>query len=63
MPTEEDEAGGSRLGSEDSVVRFDMISHTVFLKSFCKIQCPYKSVNLVFILVKVQDELTDLWGS
>ena len=37
------------------------ISHKVFLKSFCKIQPPHKSVNLFFILVKSKGNLTILW--
>ena len=41
----------------------ELISHKVFLKSFCKSQLPNKSVNLFFILVIVKDKLTDLWGS
>ena len=40
-----------------------LISHNEFLKSFCKRQCPHKSVNLFFTLVIVTDKLTDLWGS
>ena len=40
-----------------------LISHKVFLKSFCKSQFPHKFVNLFFILIKVTDKLTDLWGS
>ena len=43
-------------------VASDLISHKVFLKSFCKSQFPHKSVNLFFILVIMKDELTDLWG-
>ena len=40
-----------------------LISHTVFLKSFCKSQFPHKSVNLFFTLVIAKDKLRDLWGS
>ena len=36
--------------------------YEVFLKSFCKSQFPYKFVNLFFVLVIVNDELTNLWG-
>jgi len=38
-------------------------SHILFIKSFCKSQFPHKFVNIFFILVKVKDALTDLWGS
>jgi len=41
----------------------ELISHKVFLKSFCKGQSPHKSVNVFFILVIVKDKLTGLWGS
>jgi len=40
-----------------------LVSHKVFLKSFCKCQYPQKSVNLFIMLVIAKDELTDLWGS
>ena len=40
-----------------------LISHNVFIMSFCKSQFPHKSVNLLFVLVIVKDELMDLWGS
>ena len=43
--------------------RYDLISHKVFVKSFCKRQFPYKPINLFFILVIVKDKLTDLRGS
>jgi len=45
------------------LLAFAGLSHTVFLKSFCKSRFPHKSVNLFFILVIVKDKLTDMWGS
>jgi hypothetical protein len=36
-------------------------SHTVFLKLFCEIQFPRKSVNLFFTSVIVKDKFTDFW--
>ena len=55
------------LANEDvlplcEVACVDLISHKVFLQQFNKSQCPHKSVNLFFILVIVQEKLTDLWG-
>ena len=46
------------LGRVASVeeLRYKLISHKVFLKSFCKSQFPHKSVNLFFILVIVMDK-------
>jgi hypothetical protein len=41
----------------------DLISQKVFIQSFCKSQFPHKSVYLFFVLVMVEDTLTDLWGS
>ena len=41
----------------------ELISHKLFLKSFCKSQFPHKFVNLFFILDIVMDKLTDLWRS
>ena len=35
----------------------------LFTKSFGESQFPYKSVNLLFTLVIINDNLTDLWGS
>ena len=40
-----------------------LISHKVSLNSFCKSRFPHNFENLIFILVKVKDKLTDLWGS
>ena len=56
----------SQLFSQREVLGLEantLISHKVFLKSFCKSQFPHKSVNLFFISVTVKDKLTDLWGS
>ena len=39
------------------------ISHKVFMMFSCKSQFPHKSVNLLFILVTMKDQLTDLWGN
>ena len=39
------------------------ISQKVFLKSFCKSQLPYKSVNSFFLEGMVKDKLTDFGGS
>ena len=39
--------------------RQDLISHKVSLKSFCRSQFPQKIVNVFFILVIVNDKLTD----
>ena len=39
------------------------ISHKVFLKSFCKSEFQHEFVNFFSTLVKVEDTLTDLWGS
>ena len=39
------------------------ISHNVFSNSLIKSEFLQKSVDLFFILVVVQDKLTDLWGS
>jgi len=40
-----------------------LVSQKVFIKSFCKSQFPHKSVNLLFILVIIKDNLTDLCGN
>jgi hypothetical protein len=40
-----------------------LISHKVFLNSFCKIRFPHKFVNKFFILVIVKNMLADSWGS
>ena len=34
----------------------------VFIKSFCRSQPRHKFVNLFFMLVIVNDKLTNLWG-
>jgi hypothetical protein len=39
------------------------ISQKMFTQLFCKGHFPHKSVNLFFILVIMQDKVTDLWGS
>ena len=39
------------------------ISQKVFIKTFCKGQCPHKSVNSFLILVIIKDKLTDLCGN
>ena len=40
-----------------------IVSHKVFLKSFCKSQFPHKFINLFLILVPmVNNKLTDSWG-
>jgi hypothetical protein len=41
----------------------DIISHEVFIQSFRKSQFPHKSVNLLFILVKVEDTWADFRGN
>jgi len=38
----------------------NVISHTVFLKSFCRSQLPHKSVNLSFTITNIKNKLTDL---
>jgi len=40
----------------------NLISHKVFVKSFCKSQFPHKFVNF-FILVIMKDKVTDLCGN
>ena len=44
-------------------VSHHLISHKMFLKSFCKSRFPHKFVNLFFISAVVKDKLTNLWGS
>ena len=39
------------------------ISQKVSIKSFCKSQFLHKSVNVCFILVMINDKLTDLCGN
>ena len=41
----------------------EIISQTKCIKSFSKSQFPRKSVNLIFILATIKDELTDLRGN
>ena len=43
--------------------RTALISHEVFLKSFCKRQFPHKSVNQSLIMTNIKNKLTDLCGS
>ena len=40
-----------------------LISHKVFIKSFCKSQSSHKSVNLSFIVTNIKNELTNLCGN
>jgi len=40
-----------------------LISHKVFVKSFCKSRFPHKSVNLFFMSVIIKNTLTDLCGN
>jgi len=40
-----------------------LISHNVLIKWIEKVNSPTKTVNLLFCLVKVNNELTILWGS
>ena len=40
-----------------------LISHKVFLKSFCRSHPPHKSVNSSFTITNMKNKLTDLWGS
>ena len=46
-----------------SDTRDELISQKVFIRSFRKSQFPHKFVNLYFILVIINDELTDLCGN
>ena len=39
-----------------------LVSQKVFIKSFCKSQFPHKSVNFIFILVIIKDDLANLCG-
>ena len=39
-----------------------IVSQKVFIKSFCKKTFPHKFVYLFFILVRIKNKLTDLWG-
>ena len=41
----------------------DLISHKVFLKSFCRSQRPHKSVNLSFTVTSNKNKQTDLCGN
>jgi len=38
---------------------FELISHKIFLKSFCRSQLPHKSVNSSFTIVNIENRLTD----
>ena len=38
-------------------------SQKVFINQFCKIQFPYKSVNLSCIITNIENKLTDLCGN
>ena len=40
-----------------------LVSQKALIKSFCKSQLPHKFVNKFFILVIVQDQLTDQCGN
>ena len=40
----------------------DLITHKVFLESFCESQLPHKSVNFLFTLTNMKNELTDAGG-
>ena len=42
---------GTQRGRELRLMFWCLISHKVFLKSFCKSQFPHKPVNVFFILV------------
>jgi hypothetical protein len=53
----------ARIPGEVRLIHADFISLKVFLRSICKTQFPYKSVNLFFMSVIVKDKLTNLWGS
>ena len=56
---------GGRGYTEEDVPNYDGSYYRfipLFLKSFRKSQFPQKSVNLSFVIVKVKDQLTDLWG-
>jgi len=41
----------------------DFILHHVCLRSFCRIQLPHKSVNLLFTITNMKNKLTDLCGN
>ena len=40
-----------------------LIAHKVFLRSFCKIQLPHKSINLSTTITNMNNKLTDLCGN
>jgi hypothetical protein len=54
-------ARGAKSNSPLATKRFCLKQRV--LKSFCKSQFPYNSVSLFFILVMIQDRLTDLYGN
>ena len=45
------------------VSRSILISHKVFLKSFCRSQLPHKSVNLSFTITHTKNKLKNLYGN
>ena len=40
-----------------------LISHRLFLESFCRSQFPHKSVNLSFTITNIKNNMTDLRGN
>ena len=42
---------------------YTVISHKVFVKSFCSSQLPHKSVNSSFTITHIENNLTDLCGN
>ena len=42
---------------------YKLISQKASMTSFCKSQCPHKSVNLSFIIATLKNKLTGLCGN
>ena len=47
--------------TDDQMVPPYLISHKVFIKSFCKSQFPYKSVTLSDVITNIKNEMTDCY--
>ena len=45
------------------VQQYYLISHKVFIKSFCKSQFPQRYVNLSFIIANIKNKLKNLCGN
>ena len=62
LPVARQDGPTSRAADLDDDDDDGLISHTAFLRSFCRSHLPHKSVILSFTITIIKNNLTDLCG-